>query len=432
MRGFYFEERNDNMARNKFAEIIETFEIDQDSLREIAASVRYDLELALSENDSSSLQIIHTNQNLPQGNECGKFIALDFGGTNLRAAIVELSGNGDYKILRKAQSALRSEKGDFTTADTSCEALFDFIAKVIGDAIEGDKNTPYLLGHTFSFPASPCDENDAELKKWTKEIAVPGVEGKPVNELLAAALKRQGYDNIRPTAVLNDTVAVLLAAAYQNDGIHIGSIYGTGHNSCYAEINSAFAPGKIINLEIGNFYKIFINKYDAIVDGHSTNPDEQRLEKMVSGCYLGELFKAALTDFYPGFSKANFDGEDVSHLALANAAQISLFMHQSDFPLPDDDTISFIQTLAAKILRRSAMIVAASYCGIAWHLYGNSSFKAKIAVEGSLYEKVEQIKSGMAEAFSKILDEGCQIETFLQKDGPLLGAALAACMAQDK
>ena len=48
-----------------------------------------------------------------------------------------------------------------------------------------------------------------------KNLLQKALKGEVVNDLLKAALARKNLTNVEPTAVINDTVAVLLAADIQ-------------------------------------------------------------------------------------------------------------------------------------------------------------------------------------------------------------------------
>ena len=63
---------------------------------------------------------------------------------------------------------------DYVSADATAEELFDFLAAIIDEAIDGNRETKYLLGHTFSFPSQQTDLNNAKLIVWTKEFARRG------------------------------------------------------------------------------------------------------------------------------------------------------------------------------------------------------------------------------------------------------------------
>ena len=219
-----------------FQEIISEFEAGGDMLREMANEFTQDLKRGLVNPKNSSLRMLKSYVGLPTGNETGEFLALDFGGTNVRVSKIKLEGEGRFEVLKRVGKPLISPgEYDYIGANSTAEQMFDFIAELIDEAIDGDHATKFYLGHTFSFPSSQTDLYNAKLIIWTKEFATPGVEGKVVNDLLKEALNRRKISNVEPVAVINDTVAVLLSTAYQQADTYIGSIYATGHNTCYIE-----------------------------------------------------------------------------------------------------------------------------------------------------------------------------------------------------
>ena len=292
------------MAFNEeqFKAIKAEFEIDGEHLQEIAASFRQDLQLGLRDVSLSSMRMLKSYVGLPSGKETGEYLALDFGGTNIRVFRIRLDGDGKYEIIKRVgRPLIVPGEYDYICKDATAEQMFDFIAELIDEAIDGDHDTKYYLGHTFSFPSTQDNLYNARLIIWTKEFATQGVEGEVANDLLVAALKRRGAENVVPVAVLNDTVAVLLSAAYKTPNIFIGSIYATGHNTCYLESsihdpNGVGFGGMILNLECGNFMKLMPNRFDREYDEGSEKPGEQRFEKMVSGRYMGELLGMAIAE----------------------------------------------------------------------------------------------------------------------------------------
>ena len=95
------------MAFNKeqFANLIEEFTVKTEQLREIAADFRYDLRLGLKDPDQSSLRMLKSYVGLPTGKETGEYLALDFGGTNLRVLRIKLLGEGKFEVLKKVAKA---------------------------------------------------------------------------------------------------------------------------------------------------------------------------------------------------------------------------------------------------------------------------------------------------------------------------------------
>lgn len=428
------------MAFNKdqFDSIIKEFTVDGGRLHEGAADFRYDLRKGLQDPAESSLRMLKSYVGLPTGEETGEYLALDFGGTNVRVLRIRLDGHGKFEVLKKVAKPLRVEGVyDFVGEGSTAEQQFDFIAELVDEAIEGDHTTKYLLGHTFSFPSEQTNLYNAKLIIWTKEFATKGVEGKVVNDLLKEALHRQGIDNVEPTAVINDTVAVLLAAAYKQADTYIGSIYATGHNTCYFEpfADQAERP-MILNLESGGFMKLAPNRFDAEFDAQSEKPGEQRLEKMVSGRYMGELFGMAIAELLGEQGKKyGFTSIDMSNTILdetpERGAVKAIVKAKTGHELETADC-ELVQQLASAIVVRSARLVTATYVGIIWQLAGDKKIeKQHIAIDGSVYEKMPLAKENIMRALSELLGEDAAVvDTVLENGGSGLGAAIAAAMSQ--
>ena len=259
-------------------------------LRELAQHFRKDAEDALA-GRPSSLSALRTYLGLPTGREMGTFLALDFGGTNVRASRIRLMGEQGFFVESKVAKPLKCADYDYTSSSTTAEELFDFIAAIVKEAAEG--NQDYKLGFTFSFAVDQTSAKDASLIAWSKEIAVPGVAGKPINGLLKEALVRAGLDRIEPVALLNDTTATLLSSVYQHNPSHIGIVCGTGFNMCYYEP----ALQMIVNLEAAGFDGAPATVWDRLVDEASQQPGDHPFEKMIGGRYLSEVCRAVFGEY---------------------------------------------------------------------------------------------------------------------------------------
>lgn len=421
------------MDNTKFSQMIDDFSLDSDQIKEVAASFRYDMDRGLDDSGESSLRMLKSYIGLPTGEEKGEFLALDFGGTNLRVVLIDLEGKGKFTVKKKvAKPLVVPGEYDFICSKANADELFDFIADMVAEAIDGNQDKKYLLGHTFSFPSSQTDIYNARLIIWTKEFATKGVEGEVVNDLLKAALARKHLANVEPVAVINDTVAVLLAAAYKLGNVNIGSIYATGHNTCYYETyDKEGKPPMVINMESGGFDKLAINPYDYKLDQNSEKPYEQRLEKMVSGRYMGELLSLCLQEAWQ--VNVAFTSIDISTILADNSENLTavceLLKSKITADITTDDAV-WVKALAETIANRSAKLVTATYCGIMWHLYSNGKIpKQYVAVDGSVFEKMPTIKENMQKAIYEILgDESDKVELVLENGGSALGAALAAAM----
>lgn len=422
------------MKHKDFAQVIDEFSTTTDDLKQIAACVRYDIEKGLA-NEATSLRMLNSYIGLPDGSEKGDYLSIDFGGTNLRVGLVRLNGNGNFTIEKKLAKPLKVPgKYDYTSSTATAKALFSFIASLIKELI-GSSTKKYYLGHTFSFPSTQTNIYNAKLIKWTKEFATRDVEGKIINDLLKDALHEQQLDNVEPIAIINDTVAVLLAAAYTSSNTYIGSIYATGHNTCYFESNNKYIKKPtIINLEIGNFDKLSLNDYDKALDAASVAPYEQRLEKMVAGRYIGELFAYCLQDLFGLATLPVFSSIDLSVIledeSPNRTATKQLIKDHLQVDLSDDEALA-INRLADAITARSARLAAASYCGILWHIFPHGQPEHRIFIDGSLFQNVPNVTTNMQQALNEILaEDAAKITLESSKGGSILGAAVAAAMNQ--
>ncbi len=432
------------MAFNEeqFKEIIAEFTIGGERLHEIAANFRQDLQLGLRDVTLSSMRMLKSYVGLPSGNEKGDYLALDFGGTNIRVFRIRLEGGGKYEIIKRVgRPLIVPGEYNYIAKDATAEQMFDFIAELVDEVIDGDHETKYYLGHTFSFPSTQDNIYNARLIIWTKEFATQGVEGEVANDLLVEALKRRGAGNVEPVAVLNDTVAVLLSAAYKTPDTFIGSIYATGHNTCYLEPsihdpNGFGSGGMILNLECGNFSKLAPNRFDKEYDEGSEKPGEQRFEKMVSGRYMGELFGMAIAELLGEKGKQyNLTSVDMSMIMLDDSEKLTkasdIIMAKVGHELDFED-VAKVKKLAETIVIRSARLVAASFVALVWQRAGSGKIvKQHVAVDGSVYEKMPHAKENITKALMELLGEDASnVDTILDNGGSGLGAAIAAAMVK--
>lgn len=425
----------------KFQEVISEFHATKEMLIQVAENFKKDLQIGLKDPKSSSMRMLKSYVGLPTGNEKGEFLALDFGGTNVRVLRYRLEGKGNSEIIKHvAEPLIIAGQYDYVGKGSTAEQMFDFIAKLIDETIEGDRNTKFYLGHTFSFPSSQDDLNNARLIIWTKEFATSGVEGEVVNDLLLAALERRGIKNVVPVAVINDTVAVLLSAAYKHSDIFVGSIYATGHNTCYLEPSihdeKGFGlGGMILNLECGNFMNLTPNKYDLAFDRKSEKPGEQRFEKMVSGRYMCELFGMALAELFA--EDKHYDSLTAVDMSMIisdvsdNLDKVAEIIENKCGHKLELEDLKKIQELAGAIVIRSARLVAASYVALIWQRAGDGEIKPQhVAVDGSVYEKMPLVQENIKIAFEELLGKDAEkVDTILDNGGSGLGAAIAAAMA---
>lgn len=395
----------------------------------------------------SPLQMLPSYVGRPSGQEQGSFLALDFGGTNLRVAEVALFGGGESRVLRLHRVSLRDEAAgyDYTSARVDVAELFEFIARQV--ALVAGSNA-WLLGHSFSYPSRQNAIGRAQFLAWAKEIKVTGLAGQDINELLSQCLHRQGAGRVRPMAVLNDTIATLLTAAYGQPAADMGSVCGTGHNTCYYEPASRHGNGTTMayNAESGGFDRLPFSRFDQELDRESEVPGSQRLEKMVAGRYLGELVRRLLQAGSGacglGFVNAcpplcqpdGLSSKDVSRFVgdrTESLQKIETWLTER-CPQARSELAErhFIKAVGQLVVERAATLAAASYAGFLRRIDPPRQKNHWIGVNGSLYEKMP----GFAGRIDWTLQQfggwqPGQIRFLVTDEAPLRGAAIAAAMA---
>ena len=162
----------------------------------------------------------------PPRNLSGDAVVLDIGGTNIRAARIRIQDqrimllNGPFIDTKTMQMG---KLGQIEAREFFAKQA-DLIEKV---CLEKEIN----LGYCFSYPTEIVADGNARLLKWTKGVNIPNTVGTLLGSKIRAALNEKGK-KIMKLAILNDTVASLLAGAWMEpDCTHnIGLIVSTGTN----------------------------------------------------------------------------------------------------------------------------------------------------------------------------------------------------------
>jgi hexokinase len=368
--------------------------------------------------DKQEILAIPTYIQPPTDIQDEKVLALDWGGTNFRAAIVEFKA-GKATVVEVVKDKLSNVEVKNFSGQMLQEKMGEYIARLkkLDDSVT-------KIGYCFSYPAESCLDGDAILLRWTKGINIPDMIGARVGELLVNHLNTRNDINTRfkSIKVINDTVACLFAGlterTEQNKAFdsYIGLIVGTGTNMAslmplhkIEKLNRKDSGDIPVNLESGNFNPPHLTVVDGLVDAMSNNKGSQRFEKAISGGYLGELFK---TTFPFEKIKSNFDGADLSDI-INNPSKYK------------EEYVNF----ANHIYNRSAKLVAASLAGLIQLLVKqNSEIKnVCLAADGSLFwsndrryiNQVDaELKRMLPNVAVKIADE--------KKEAIFIGSAVSA------
>ena len=386
------------------------FDLTTEQLRQVVAAYKERIVEGLANSDRE-IAALPTYLGLPDGSEKGKALVVDTGGTNMRAALVELSPSDGALLAGPVAARVPDGRDGVALAgSTFFAAQADLAAGLEG--LKADHSLP--LGYCFSYPAKNNPGGDAVLLRWTKGLCIDGVVGKAVGAELQNALKEKGVETAGLT-VLNDTVASLLGGVHlygkpTYGHNYIGLILGTGSNMAGVFTHKDLTKVNcdkpmVVNLESGNFNCPLLTPFDDELDAESNNVGAQRFEKAVSGHYLPQLFDKA----HPGLNLGTDSGKlvDLRDNGSGEAAE-----------------------LAGVILRRSARLVAAGLAAVA-ELYPADKDTAVLGEGGLLWGDAKYAPT-VEETLKELLPQR-KIELVRQRENVnLLGAAAAALGAVEK
>ncbi|KAJ5042369.1 uncharacterized protein L3040_004918 [Drepanopeziza brunnea f. sp. 'multigermtubi'] len=248
-------------------------QVDTSKIRSLARSLHSTFTSLAAESQEQFLPTPISDSILrPEGDENGRYLAIDIGGTNLRVGFIELLGSGDflhgdqdgekgedkqYKISRVKRHLEKSWPIGEQLKNDRAEELFAWIGERIAEVIHdgclawpGELPDQLPLGVTFSFPMIQHTLSEATLMPMGKGFKI-------TSNLDLAKLLRDGYEvsrsaslpRIKIAAIVNDAVATLVAFAYmfRKNARHkavMGLIVGTGCNATIPLPLSKLHPSK--------------------------------------------------------------------------------------------------------------------------------------------------------------------------------------------
>ena len=391
------------------------FELSIGQLKQIADNLQEKIETGL-ETDGEELKCLPTFIVPKDGSVEGRVLALDWGGTHFRAAVVEFAKGAEPVFISQVKEPLSAKE----TAGYTQEKLLEAMAAIIASLKE--LKTVTRIGYCFSYAVESLPDGDAKHLLWAKGINIPEMIGTCVGKTLMHYLNN--HPDIPTTftdiKVINDTVACLFAGRSENEKkANIGLIVGTGTNMAglmpvnkiakIANKGAGFIP---VNLESGDFDPPCLTGYDRLVDKMSSNTGSHRFEKAISGGYIGEIFKNVFDNFT--FSE-DFDGESLSKI-----------IHN-----PKDYPNEFV-AVADWIFCRSAMLVGASLAGLIQVMLKQDQTNRTmcLAVEGSVFwNSSDAYRTQVVDLLKELLPDDVVVTLVGEekmKEANLKGAAMAA------
>lgn len=391
-------------------------------------------------------------QDLPNGKEKGKFLALDLGGTNFRVLLIHLKDENDFEMLSKIYAIPQSIMLGSGTQ------LFDHIAECLANFMKEhsvyEEKLP--LGFTFSFPLTQLGLTKGILARWTKGFNCSGVVGEDVVQMLKDAIARRGDVQIEICAILNDTTGTLMSCAWKNHNCRIGLIVGTGSNACYVEkvencemFDGPNDPKKkhvLINTEWGAFgdngaLDFVRTEYDREIDHFSINPGRQTQEKMISGMYMGELARLAIVKFTRAGLLFGGVGSDIlfkrgqfftKYVSEIESDKPGTYMYCRDvldelgLEHATDEDCANVRYICECVSSRAAHLVSAGIAGLINKMDEKS---VTVGVDGSVYRFHPKFHDLMKAKIRQFVKPDISFDLMLSEDGSGRGAALVAAVA---
>jgi hexokinase len=379
-------------------------------------------------------------------------VALDAGGTNLRAARIRFGADGKPAEEESRKAAMPGTKGQ-----VSATRFFSEIADAVEPLLAGQAAVDGL-GFCFSYPMETLGNADGRVLMFSKEVDAPEVVGKEVGAGLAAELKRRGAKVPERIVLLNDTTAALLAGTAEipadgglalgpktEGGPVIGFILGTGMNVAYPEARIPKigfgdpASPQIVVCESGNFRTRYLGRLDAAYDAGLKNPGSYTYEKTMAGAYLGGLALFMLKQAVADGALVLSDPTALSELASLPTKDLTSFMRapysgegslSAALAKEDRNAVSTATFLCSILIERAALFAAASIAAAVERTGAGFDplSPVRVAVEGTTFMVVRGLRPAFESYLHQMLAAKAPRRVVVSpvEQASLFGAAVAA------
>ncbi|KAF7349844.1 putative glucokinase [Mycena venus] len=385
----------------------------------------------------------------------GTALTLDVGWNTVRVGTVTLNGKRSFttvpKIVEISKEMMKTDAATF----------FGFLANCVRGFLQENgmqTNSGLCLGFIFAFGTEKASLAHGKLLSWSKGYSITGTVGQDVVELLQTALDKAKVD-VKCTALINDTVATLLAQSYLQVPCVMSAIYGVGTNGCYVDkgtsitkLSQSQGTSMMINTEWGAFNERALLRptiYDDQMDKDLANPGRAFFQKMTCWYYLGEisrqiflslvnqslLFNGVATDLLnKQHSLSSFHLFQIEDASDDNAAKTVICDRLGYSPdsvsVLDIEIVRFVATMVAV---RSAKLSACPIASLLTHLgYATGiASKVPVAVDGELFIGSVQFETRLKQGVAAILGSGFdkKLEFHHVQGKGFVGAALATFQA---
>lgn len=249
-----------------------------------------------------------------------------------------------------------------------------------------------------------------------------------------------------------------MALRFTDPATEIGVILGTGTNAAYRErVTSirtlpadyaARSERMVINTEWGDFWSDtlpVLAGVDDAIDVYSVNPGHGRLEKLISGHYMGEIVRLMLLQLARKQGSFSAAHAELTRRGALSSASVSAMdddesnerepakaaLHALGIRAPTPRQLRIVEEIAKLVGLRSARLAAVALCALLRHMGWDGKTRIAVAVDGSVYCRYRRYRTLMRDAMRELVAEESVdlIQLVEVKDGSVLGAAYlaAAC-----
>ena len=359
----------------------------------------------------------------------GEAAALDFGGTNLRAARVRFDGRGKASVLGETVSAAPG-----TEREISQEEMFREMAEAVLPFLGPEGRIGVVFSNAFRY----LPDGDGLLMEMSKGSRVRFVPGTSIREGLTGALRELGAEGPFRVRVINDTDAVLLSALARGNGNAAGFVLGTGTNVAYMERaanvlkEDCGREGTVsVNVETAGFSLDPVAAPDRLLDRESGTEGMHVHEKKISGAYLGRL--AVLTGMLAseeGLASREFAGrleregkirlEEAERFLSGNASSL-------DGVCRTEEERELMREILRALERRAGRLAACDIASAAARMRENGAEgPVTVAVNGSTFHRNRVVRESCLELLERLRDRTGEMVLVSSEGDTLAGAAASA------
>ena len=365
-------------------------------------------------------------------------LALDAGGTNLRAARIRFDNGGRPVVEAFKKRRMPGSNGNTVTAETMFRTMAELSLETAPDAQRACA--------AFSYPSEYLPDGDARILRLGKETRIDGAEGKLVAAGVEAAMEKLGARSVRRWRVINDSVGSMLggiaSCEREKYSDFIGFILGTGTNACCcvsaesvtkSPETAAMGGTTVVNLESGCFAHLLRGTADFTVDAESDLPGDHLAEKMISGAYYRVLLGKTLALAADEGLLSKKSGERIRALRITSPYIDDFCLDpQGNNPiaaaLSDAEERRFAADINTMLLERSARAAAACLCAVMKMRSVPADGITGICADGTML-RLNPVLRGRMEAYMKAYAARHDLggaEFIFTADATVLGVGWAA------